>query len=80
MKKLIVCTAKDGHKELTVQADIKEEFEKIMTAGYGGNVPAVFHVTHKKGEDKVYKGEEARGLIEDPNVLEVTVVPMLAGG
>ncbi len=58
----------------------RELFEKIMQEGYGNNVPAVFHAEYQDGTVKMFKGREAAGLIDDPEVREVTVMAPIAGG
>lgn len=80
MKKLIICHPKHGHLEVSAEKDIKKEFAKIMKEGYGGNVPAIFHATKTDGAVEVYKGKDAKTLLNDPDVQEVTVVGPLAGG
>jgi hypothetical protein len=80
MKKLIITHPKHGHLELTEKKDIKKEFNKIMKEGYSGNVPAIFHAEKTNGDIEVYKGKEAKNLLKDPDVKEVTVIAPLAGG
>ena len=88
--KLIVCHGLYGHVELA-EADVvkdgkfaglgqKEMFERIMQEGYGKNIPAVFHAEYKDGSVKMFKNADAAGLINDANVLEITVLAPIAGG
>jgi hypothetical protein len=51
-----------------------------MKEGYGNKIPAVFHAEYGDGSVKVFKGRDAAGLIDDPDVSEVTVIAPIAGG
>lgn len=88
--KLIVAHGMYGHLELLegekVKAgkfeglDQRQLFERIMTEGYGKNVPAVFFAEKKDGSVERFTGRAAAGLIDDPDVAEVTVIAPIAGG
>ncbi len=88
--KLIVCHGYYGHLELAENDTVKdgkfaglnqrELFERIMTEGYGKNIPAIFHAEYQDGSAKMFKGADAGGLIDDPTVQEITVIAPIAGG
>ncbi len=88
--KLIICHGYYGHVELAAADTVKtgkfaglnqrEMFERIMQEGYGNNIPAVFHAEYGDGSVKMFKGNAAAGLIDDPSVREVTVIAPIAGG
>lgn len=88
--KLIVMHGYYGHVELMPGEKVKDGkfsgldqrqmFEKIMQEGYGKKVPAVFFADMKSGEVKKLVGKDAAGLIDDPDVNEVTVIAPIAGG
>lgn len=86
-KTLIFMHKKYGHKEATTTAatlaedkDTAALFEEIMTEGYGGKVPPVFHVTYKDGSTKRLEGDEARVIMDDNTVTEAAVIAPLVGG
>lgn len=88
--KLIVCSGYYGHCELAPGETVKDGpfagldqrqlFEKIMQEGYGNNVPAVFFADKTDGSTVKAVGREAAPLLDDPEVLEVTVLAPIAGG
>ena len=88
--KLIVCSGYYGHCELLpgekveggphAGLDQRQLFEKIMQEGYGNNVPAVFFADMADGSTRRVVGRDAAPLIDDPGVLEVTVIAPIAGG
>lgn len=80
MKKLIICHPKHGHIEVTDEKDIKETFLDIMKNGYGNNIPALFMAEFQDGSTKAYPAKIASELLDDPGVLEVTVIAPMAGG
>ena len=80
MKTLVILHPQYGHKELTVEKDIKTEFEKIMKDGYSSKIPAVFQAEKKDGTHHRAVGENAEKFLHDPEVETVTIYPMLAGG
>lgn len=80
VKRLIITHPKHGHLDLVEATDIKTEFKKIMKEGYGNKIPAVFHAEKLDGSVEVKKGNDAKDLIYDPNVREITVIAPLAGG
>lgn len=89
MKKLIICHGYYGHLELGIEDKViggkfdglsqKEMFIKIVEEGYGKNIPAIFHAEYKDGSTKVFKGGEAKNLIND-DIEEVTVIAPIIGG
>ena len=90
MKKLIVAHGYYGHVELApgekvtegkfAGLDQRQLFEKIMDEGYGKNIPAVFFAEMNDGSVEKFTGKAAAGLIDNPEVNEVTVIAPIAGG
>lgn len=80
MKKLIITHKDHGHIEVTDAKEIDTEFRKIMEAGYGGKVPAVFIADRVDGTVTRHGGKDAESLLGDPGVNEVTVIVPLEGG
>ena len=90
MKKLIVMHGSYGHVELSENDVVtegkfkgmtqREMFEHIINEGYGKKIPGIFHAEFNDGSTKIYEGKEAKELINNPDVNEVTIIAPIAGG